>query len=374
MAEPVAFGVSAGGARTIEAVGGADPDGIFRIASITKPFVAALVLTLGQDGLLDLDEPVTRYLPRLSLPNGPVTLRQCLSHQAGLEHEWPTPLSDYGHGDDALERLAETAAVAAPVEPGTWFSYASAGFYIAAAAAQAVAGVTFEGALEERILGPLGLERTSFEGDAGLEYPRARRGGGGLFSCVDDLLAFAEHLLGGPGPLTSASLTEMTTPQIAAPGGSYGLGIGIREVDGRRILEHGGSVLGFRALLALVLVEGIAFVGLSSSNDGRPAIDELRDRALGLEPPEPEPLEPDREALAAAAGTYDTHTFGVTLAAVDGGLDVEIADANERVAAFAAPCGPGVFRVFGGQEEGLEVELLEPGLIRVGGIVARRAD
>ena len=373
MAEPVAYGISAGGERTIESVGGADPEGIFRIASVTKPFVAALVLTLVQDGVLDLDAPVARYLPRLSLPAGPVSLRQCLSHQAGLEHEWSTPLADYGDGDDALDRLAEGAPVAAPVAPGTWFSYASAGFYIAAACTQAVVETPFEEALRRRILDPLRLPRTSFEGDSPLEYPRARRAGGGLYSCVDDLLAFAEHLLGGPGPLTPDSLAEMTAPQIAAPGGSYGLGIGIRDAGGRRILEHGGSVPGFRSLLTFVPREQVAFVGLSSSDRGRPAIDELRDRALGLEPPKPEAVESDADALAAAAGTYDTQTFGVTLAPADGGLDLEIAEANERVAAFAAPSGPGVFRVFEGQEEGLEVELLEPGLIRVGGMVARRA-
>jgi CubicO group peptidase (beta-lactamase class C family) len=303
-----------------------------------------------------------------------VTLRQCLSHQAGLEHEWSTPLDEYGDGDDALDRLARGAPAAAPVEPGTWFSYASAGFYIAAAAVQTVAGTTFEGAMQVRILDPLGLARTSFEGASEHPYPRARRGGGGLFSCVHDLLTFGEHLLGGPGPLRRGSIAEMTAPQIAAPGGSYGLGIAIRDVDGRRILEHGGSLPGFKSLLAVAPDEQTAFVGLSSSERGRPAIDAIRDQVLGLETPQPEPAEPDRETLAAAAGAYETATFGVTLAASDGGFDVEIADATERVAAFASPYGPGVFRVFDGQEEGLEVELLEPGLIRVGGMVARRAD
>jgi CubicO group peptidase (beta-lactamase class C family) len=370
---PVAFGVSIGGEQAI----GPGGDGVFRIASVTKPFVAALVLTLVQDGLVDLDAPVTDYLPELSLPSRPVTLRELLSHQAGLEHEWSTPLADFGDGDDALERLARGAPVAAPVEPGRWFSYASAGFYLAAAIVQRVTGTTFEAVMQERILDSLDLRHTSFEGDATLEYPRARRAGGGLYSNVPDLLAFAEHLLGGAGPLTREALDAMATPQVAAPEGWYGLGLGIREVGGRRILEHGGSVPGFKALLTFVPDSGFAFVGLSSSDAGRKEIDRLRDVAFemgcGLPPAEPVRAPLDPATVEALAGAYDTHTFGVRLAAADGGLAIQIFDASETVSALAVPVGDGAFRVADGDEEGLLVELLEPGLVRVGGMVARRS-
>jgi CubicO group peptidase (beta-lactamase class C family) len=374
---PVAFGVSIDGEQAIGSGGGARPDEVFRIASVTKPFVAALVLTLVQDGLLDLDAAVTDYLPELSLPSRPVTLRELLSHQAGLEHEWSTPLAAFGDGDDALERLARGAPVAAAVEPGRWFSYSSAGFYLAAAVAQRVTGTTFEGAMRARVLDPLGLTHTSFEGDASLDYPRARRAGGGLYSNVPDLLRFAEHLLGGPGPLTRASLEAMATPQVASPDGWYGLGIDVREVAGRRILEHGGSVPGFKALFTFVPDASFAFVGLSSSDAGRRPIDRLRDLAFeagcGLRPPEPDAAPLDPAAVAAFAGTYETHTFGVRLVPADGGLTVDISDANESVSGLAVPAGDGVFRIADGDEEGLLVELLEPGLVRVGGMVARRA-
>ena len=376
---PLAFGVSSEGMRATGAAGGARSDEVLRIASVTKPFVAALVLTLVQDGLLSLDSHVTDYLPDVSLPAGPVTLRQLLSHQAGLEHEWSTPLADFGEGDDALERLGRGAPVAAAVEPGRWFSYASAGFYLAAAAVQRVSGTTFEAAMQERILDPLGLAHTSFEGDSPLEYPRARRAGGGLYSNVLDLLAFAEHLLGGPGPLTRESVAAMTTPQVAAPEGWYGLGIGIAELRGRRVLEHGGSVPGYKALFTLVPDAGFAFVGLSSSDGGWKAIDRLRDLALeagcGVAPEEPAQQPPaDPARIAAAAGTYDTHTFAVRLAAADGGLRVEIADEGETISGLALTAGDGVFRICDGDEEGTTVELLEPGLVRVGGMVARRVD
>jgi CubicO group peptidase (beta-lactamase class C family) len=374
----IAFGISEDGETAIAAAGDARAEQVFRVASITKPFVAALVLTLVQDGLLELDEPVSRYLPRLSLPAGPVTLRQLLTHQAGLEHEWSTPLADYGEGDDALDRLATGGPVPAATGPGEWFSYASAGYYVAAAACARAAGTTFESAMQARILDPLGLERTSFEGPADRPYPRARRGGGGLFSCVPDLLAFAEHLLGGPGPLAPGSLRELTAPQVPAPEGSYGLGIGIRELGGRRILEHGGSLPGFRAVLALVPDARFAFVGLANSNSGRKPIDVLRDLALwtacGLFPEEPARVEVDPGQLAAAAGAYRTHSFEIRLAPAGDELRIEIEQEGELVSAQAMPIGDGVFRISDGDEEGLLIELLAPGLIRAGGMVARRAD
>lgn len=384
----LAFGISQDGARATGAAGDVEPDQLFRVASVTKPFVAALVLTLVQDGLVSLDELVTRYLPELSLPAGPVTVRQLLSHQAGLDHEWSTPLADYGEGDDALERLARGAPVAAPTGPGDWFSYASAGYYIAAAAAAHAAGTTFEAATRERVLVPLGLHRTTFEPSEAdglgrapgvpLTYPRARRGGGGLFSCVADLLVFAEHLLGGPGPLSAESRAEMATPQIEAPEGWYGLGLGIRDLRGRRILEHGGSVPGWQSLLLLVPEQGFAFVGLSNSSHGRKAIDPLRDLALAtacdLAPEEPAQTGVDHAQVAVATGVYGASIFEARLAPADGGLRLELAQEGTQIAALAAPIGDGVFRVVDGEEEGLLVELLEPGLIRLGGLVARRAD
>src|SRR6476469_4078239 len=74
----------------------------FRIASITKPLVAAAAMRLVDDGRLSLDDP----LADLRLPWEGITLRQLLSHQAGLAHDWSKPLSDYGEDHDALQQMA----------------------------------------------------------------------------------------------------------------------------------------------------------------------------------------------------------------------------------------------------------------------------
>ena len=109
----IAVGILAGGSIAERAYGVTNlttgeplqPDALFRVASITKPFVAMLAMTLVEEGVLELDDPVEG----LRLPWPGITLRHLLSHQAGLAAEWPFRLAEYGEGDDALGQLAEGA-------------------------------------------------------------------------------------------------------------------------------------------------------------------------------------------------------------------------------------------------------------------------
>src|SRR2546423_6487718 len=98
----------------------------FRIASVTKPIVAALTLTLVQDGLLDLDAP----------PPGTrtgATIRQLLSHQGGIAQEWPERLALDDDSDDALLHLAAEEPTRLPVDAGELFSYCNVGYWLAGA-------------------------------------------------------------------------------------------------------------------------------------------------------------------------------------------------------------------------------------------------
>jgi CubicO group peptidase (beta-lactamase class C family) len=275
------------------------PDTLFRIASITKPFTATLAMTLVQDGLLALDEPP---------PGAPVeaTVRQLLSHQGGLASEWPESLDGVGDDDEALLRLTEGQPERLPVAPGELFSYCNAGFWLVAAAIARALGTSFEEALRTRVLGPLGLRSTGFEAEAPARghnqvekgaaehvpaddrYPRVRRPGGGLFSSVGDLLRFADHHLGGRGPLTAGSTSEMQQPIGAGPGFRYGLGWFLWETRAGPAVGHPGSVLGHESLLRVVPGERLAVAALSNSSRGYAAIrDVMRDLGLAeLEPPE----------------------------------------------------------------------------------------
>jgi CubicO group peptidase (beta-lactamase class C family) len=364
------------------------PETAFRIASITKPFTATLALVLAQDGLLALDDP-----PPGSRVEG--TIRQLLSHQGGLACEWPAALEELGDGDDGLQRVAEGEPPKLPVGPGELFSYCNIGFWFVGAAAARASELTFQAAMRARVIEPLELATTDFEPrqaarghnqpEPGSDehivvehpYPAIRTPSGGLWSTVNDLLRFADHHLGGPGPLSRESVEEMQQPHIGAPGGNYGLGWFLGESAGRRIVEHPGSVAGFESLLSLVPDEGFAFAALSNSSRGGAAIRELLER-LGLA----STVDPDfaltPEQLGAFAGSYSGDGIEVEIVAERDCLSVQVTGfdtfTGENVAyppVLARPVSQREFEVVDPEWRGERLTFPREGFVCVSVLAAR---
>jgi len=340
---------------------GVPPETTFRVASITKPIVAATAMRLVEEGRLALDDP----LAGLRLPWEGITLRHLLSHQAGLAHGWPKPLSGYGEGDDAMQRLAADEAVGGPVGPGRLFAYANPGYWLTGALIERAAEMPFEKAFRTLVLEPLGMDRTGFSPvepsvPSEMLYPRARRPSGGLWSCVRDLLAFARHLLGGVGPLSAGSLREMQTPQIEiGPDGDYGLGLGIFRARGRTTIEHGGAVPGIKTQLLVVPEDDAAFVLLTNSDRGHFLINRLlRSVDLALSLP-PAAAVADHE-LEAVSGTF-REPLGTTVQVTprNGGIDVTLVGGDGS--AHLRPVSPTRFVVREGDEKGDWAEFFEGG-------------
>jgi CubicO group peptidase (beta-lactamase class C family) len=264
-------------AAGVMAVGGAPmrPDTLFRIASMTKPITAAVVLSLVDDGLLDLNGPVEELLPELAgrrvlrRPDGPltdtvaaerpVTVRDLLTFTWGFGMQgamfmapgaWPIvvaaaerELASFGppqpdttpDPDTWMARLGELPLLA---QPGERWLY-SAGSQVLGVLAARAAGAPFEDVMRERVLAPLGMHDTAFhakdtsrlatayENLAGeltvsdpadgqwSRPPRFPDGSGGLVSTADDLLAFGAMLRSGGGSvLKQATVAEMTRDQL----------------------------------------------------------------------------------------------------------------------------------------------------------------
>jgi len=347
----LAVGVRASGEDVLRAYGGARPETAFRVASITKPLVAALALRLVEEGRLALDEPIAG----LRLPWDGITLRHLLSHQGGLACDWPRSLDEYGEGDDALRRLAAEEAMGGPVGPGELFSYSNLGYWLAGAVIERAAGAGFEDALQRLVLGPLGMERTDFSPSEPFvpgtrPYPRARRPAGGLYSCAGDLLRFARHLLGGPGPLAPDSLREIQAPQVAHdPAGDYGLGLFLWRGRGRPTIEHGGMVHGFRSLLVLVPAEDAAVVLLAAGDLGRLVVEELL-QAVDLGLKLPAEVSVAHERLSSLAATYRDPLGAVVVVTVrEGGLDLA-GDESDGAGPFSVHLRPAAAEWFVGRD------------------------
>jgi CubicO group peptidase (beta-lactamase class C family) len=343
------------------------PETTFRIASITKPFTATLALLLVEDGLLALDEPV-----RTALPEGHITLRHLLSHLGGFEGE-AGDLARFGDGDDALGGVvAELSGQRQVVPPGTVWSYCNAGYWAAGFVCAEARGTTYEDALRERVLAPLGLVSTGFgepearghdQPDAGsprheatpaAAFPRARRPSGGLVSNALDLLGFAAF------HLADERLARLREPEADTPDGAYGLGWARERVAGADVWHHEGGYGGFRTLLALVPEQQVAFTILTNGSGGEAVVREVSDALLaglcGLrrERPPTVPLPPAE--LELLTGSYANPEVDVKIAPDGAGLVLDVvaispvdASRTRLPRLDARPVGARRFAIVGGQ-------------------------
>lgn len=302
----LALGVLAHGDTAVRAWGVASvdrgeplaPDATFRIASITKPFTAALA-----EAVLDLDEP-------LETPAGPATPRQLLAHLGGLRCEAERPLDEFASVSEAVAG----AGLRAFGPPGELWVYSNAGYWIVGAAVEKVTGASFEAAMRAHVLEPRGLDGIGFDppSTAGSEpvapgtvehraypvsdYPVPRRPSGGLVASVADLLRFAD------GSWTA------TEPVTDRPGGEQGPGWMVERRGDRRVVHHPGSAAGFQSILALVPDRRVAVAALSNSARGsaafRPVVDALLEAVADVPPWSPPLADVAPEELDALAGRY----------------------------------------------------------------------
>ncbi|HEV7133404.1 MAG TPA: serine hydrolase domain-containing protein [Gaiellaceae bacterium] len=330
------------------------PETPFRVASISKPFTASLALSC-----LEPD-------PKL---------RAWLGHTAGWRCERAEPLPDGAEG---------------------LFSYSNAGYWAAGSACEAATGLAFSDAMRARILEPLGLAATGYdeppaparghvqEGETahravGVDaYPVARRPSGGLWSTVGDLLAFAAHQLGGPGPLSGEARAAMREPQSHALGAGYGLGWWVHDAGGRAALDHEGSVGGYQSLLLLVPEERFALAVLTNSWRGSGLVRRVVE-ALGLAAGPPEPGPPTWSGDL--AGTYALDDAEARVDMSGGALSVQESETDPVTGArlaqprlSARELGGGVFGYAGGALISHRLDFPRPGFGRIGWLVLPRVE
>lgn len=259
-------------------------DTLFRLASNTKPVVAAAVLQLAEAGALELDGPVYEHLPSFDHPRGrPITVRQLLSHTSGLRigpiflRPLLGPSEEHPDAPSLRLEVARFGAIGASVPPGSSYSYSNAGFNTLGALIEVVSGRPLKLYLGERIYDPLGMaDSCNHESDADParmsavfsriggedwrvgwqpgdppDYPFPRASGG-MIATARDYAVFCQAFLNGGSYgeariLEPASVAEATRPQTAHVYGEaereqrtsfYGLGW---RVSGDGVYSHGGS-------------------------------------------------------------------------------------------------------------------------------------
>jgi D-alanyl-D-alanine carboxypeptidase len=286
-------------------------DAQFRIASITKLFVATVVLQLAQEGRLRLEDPLARFVP--SFPGGGrITLRQLLNHTSGVpdfelaDHFGEGLLADRQRRWRIDEILALAAKARPDFVPGSNYRYSNTGYVLLGEVIGAVTGSSWDAEVRRRIIDPLHLEHTYVAGaepvpggvlpgyfdadndgdeeniETGRPWPAqetAEGAAGAIVSTAADLAVFGGALFRGR-LLAPQSLQQMLTEGPHHPRNSnYGLGVEISRPDYRTtVWGHGGALPGFRSTLWYVPHRDTVIVVLT--NDWRANPQDLAELAL----------------------------------------------------------------------------------------------
>ncbi|MGH2633446.1 MAG: serine hydrolase domain-containing protein [Tepidiformaceae bacterium] len=267
----------------------------FRIGSTSKTFTGTALATLIESGEVELDGPVRRYLPEFRLQSEPdaaaLTIRHLATHHGGFVGDY---FRDCGPGDDALARIVAKMANSPQVTPaGAAFSYSNAGFYVLGRIIEAVTGESFEAAIRERVIDPLGMQETHYFAEEALRHAIAighvRTAGGPvaldwrsvrsiapasnvMSSALDQLRYAALHIGETPGLVLRAE-SGAAMQQELAPAGSMCDAMGLSwmlEDSGRdRIVKHGGAINGQLSAFELVPAQRYACTVLTNSDSGR---------------------------------------------------------------------------------------------------------
>lgn len=286
-------------------------DTVFRVGSVSKLFTDIGIMQLVQEKRLSLDAPVSDYVPDFKPSNpfgNPITLRELMSHRAGLVRE--PPVGNYFDASsptlkETVDSLNQTTLVYAP---GTHTKYSNAGVATVGYVLQSVSDEPYAKYLKRAVLGPLGMNHSTFEPDPaershladavmwsydGLNFqaPTFQLGegpAGCMYSTVGDLAKFLSVLFAGGKSkgaqvIRQSTIAEMWRPQFAETSPyQFGLGFPLSTFEGNREVGHDGAIYGFANQLTALPDKKLGVVVISTPDGTNAVVNHIGDDALRL--------------------------------------------------------------------------------------------
>jgi CubicO group peptidase (beta-lactamase class C family) len=267
---------------------------LFRLGSISKPITAVAILQLTERGKLDLDAPVQKYCPAFPKKEWPITTRELLGHLGGIRHynsdgKDDIPRDSARHFASMEESLQVFAGDPLVAKPGTKFNYSTYGYTLLGCVLEGTAAEKYADFVKKNVFQPAGMEQTQVDDSSAVIAHRTRWyhkddagvvrnagvldssykiPGGGLISSADDMARFEVAILADK-LLHRATCELMWTSQKTEDGKptGYGMGWGLVEKFGIRILAHTGGQQGTSTAFA-VAPERRAGVVVLANMDG----------------------------------------------------------------------------------------------------------
>jgi CubicO group peptidase (beta-lactamase class C family)/D-alanyl-D-alanine dipeptidase len=283
---------------------------VYRVGSVSKLLTDVGVMQLVERGALNLDAPITTYLPDFTPHNpfgGQVTLRELMAHRGGLPLEPPVGSYFDSSGASLQATVAGLSTVSLIYKPGSRTKYSSAGVATAGYVLEATQGIPFAAYMQRAVLAPMGMRNSAFVATPelalrqamgtmwtydGRRFPAPTFEVGetpavSLYSTVTDLGRFLSVLFaGGRGPggeiIRPGTLAEMWRPQYdtAGEGIRFGLGFGMSTFDGHRRFGHGGEIYGFGTEFTGLPDDRLGVVVVTSLDGTSPVANRIAEFAL----------------------------------------------------------------------------------------------
>ena len=268
------------------------PETIFQSGSVGKQFTATAVMMLVEDGKINLDEKISKYLGDVPDAWKDITIRHLLSHTGGMT-DYPQDF-DFRRDYTEDEVLAKAKTVPVASKPGERWAYSNLGYVTLGIIVSKVTGKFYGEFLQERIFKPLGMTTARIINEADIIPNRAAgyrlvkgepknhewvsstintTADGSLYLTALDMIKWDEGLANGK-LLKKTSLDEMWTPIKLNNGKThpYGFGWALRKVNSHPVIEHGGAWQGFKAHIARFpenKLTVIVFANLIQANQGK---------------------------------------------------------------------------------------------------------
>lgn len=326
-----------------------------RIGSTSKHFTSLAALLLAEEGLLDLDAGVRRWLPELpemaQETRQEPTLRQFMAHTSGLRDALDVGFLASGM---TIKPQGESLAVQARQRnvnfaPGDKQIYNNGGYHLLSLAIERAAGMPFEQVLKERLFDPLGMRDTrsvpsDFEihpGMATMHVARPQggwrrgifpseevRGEGAIVSTIDDMLRWLAHLRGPHEVGSEESWAQLTAPTRLNNGfiNGYALGLQVERYRGLDVIHHGGTVIGGTCQMLTVPDHALDIIVIA--NGAQVSVAELANRIVdAVLGEEAFPLAPETMAECARYGAL----VGTTYATPSGDMVFGFGDAGGKL-------------------------------------------
>lgn len=313
----------------------------FRLGSITKQFTAACILLLEERGKLKVDDPVKKYMPDAPAAWDKVTILNVLTHTSGIPSF--TDFPDY-ESTEAIPTTPEKLVARfrdKPLEfqPGEKWKYSNSGYVLLGYLIEKISGESYEKFVQENIFTPLGMKDSGYDSNSAIIPHRAAGyspgpngphntgfihmsipfAAGALYSTTEDLLRWEQGLFGGK-VLSPAPLQKMTTPFQH----DYACGLGVRMVNGHKLIEHGGGIEGFNTQLSYYTEDKLTVVVLGNLNGSAP--NDIATKLAALAHGEKVVLASERKEIAVPpkilakyVGSYELHPDLVLVVTLENG-------------------------------------------------------